>query len=121
MKMHLGKRLKPREIALLVITLTFMFIVGPACAHYSLATLITLSPIDTDASLKVIEALIFIPFMMFWYLLWCFVGLFAGMIVARPICGAAAISALGIAGFMHIPVLSPIYNSIVTRLYRSET
>ncbi len=118
--MRLGKRLKPREIALLVITLSFTLAVGPACAHYSLLALMPYTPIEPNESLGAIEALIFISFMVFWYLLWCFAGLFAGVILARPVCGAAAISALGTAGYMHVPVLSPIYDYIVTRLYRSR-
>ncbi len=111
--------MKPKEIALLVITLGFTFLVGPAFAYYSLLQLLILLPIDLESSLTALETVILIPFMVLWYLLWSFIGLFSGMILARPLCGAAAISALGVAGFIQIPLLSSIYHYIVARFYRS--
>lgn len=113
--------MKPKEWILLIIVLLCTFVFGAYIAYISSFSIFEVVGVDLESKPTTYELVGLLIFLVIWYPTWCFIGLIVGLVIARPICGAASISALGMAGYTDIPVLSPIYNKIVKLLYEKNT
>ena len=104
-----------------MIVLLCTFVGGGFTAYVTGNWLMEILGFDLDAQPTVTEFVFFIIGLLIWYPLWSFIGLIVGLVVSRPLCGPKAASALGGAGHFYIPILTPTYVFVVTKLYDSNS
>jgi|GEM_PF-6679495 len=110
-----------KKALLLIITLGCTFGLGPYSAYLSSIEVLVFMGIDLDAQPSLFAAIMLIVFLVLWYAVFCFIGLLLGLVIARPFCGASAITVLNLRGSFKIPVFTALYDSVLYTLYKGES